>query len=52
MSECKAACLCDLCRCRPFSGDLCRRLNGLRICRDCLPSFARDVFSTSPDMIE
>ena len=52
MSECKAVCLCDLCHCMLFPGDLCYRLNGLCICRDCLPAFARDVFSTALEMIE
>lgn len=52
MSECNAVCLCDLCRRMLFSGDLCCRFNGLCICRDCLPTFARDVFSTAPEMIE
>ena len=52
MSECKAVCLCDLCNCMLFPGDLCYRLNGLCICRNCLPAFARDVFSTALEMIE
>lgn len=51
MSECKAVCLCDLCSTRLFSGDVCYRINGLCICRDCLPAFARDLFKSALELI-
>lgn len=52
MTECKTVCLCDLCGKQLFRGDFCYRLNGLCICRDCLPAFARECFASAPERIE
>ena len=40
-----------LCGAKLDSGDVCYRINGLCVCPDCLPAFARDFFRTALEII-
>ena len=51
MTRSNPLCLCDLCGEALERGDVCYRLNGLCVCADCLPDFARDYFRTALEVI-
>ena len=51
MIQSKTVCWCDLCGAELEVGDACYRLNGLCVCPDCLPEFARGFFRTALEVI-
>lgn len=51
MTKAKTVCRCALCGAELDSGDVCYRVNGLCVCPDCLPAFARDFFRTALEII-
>lgn len=52
MTKSKTTCWCDFCGAELEVGDVCYRMNGLCICLDCLPDYARYLFRTALEVIE
>lgn len=52
MTESETVCWCDLCGEDLCVGSLCYRLEGLRLCPDCLASYARTVFRSALETVQ
>ena len=52
MAEPKTVCLCDVCGVQLLLGDLCWRINGLCVCRDCLPACVGEDDLPATEMTE
>lgn len=44
-------CWCDRCGTELYAGEFCYRLDGLRICEDCLAGYARGYFRPALEIV-
>lgn len=52
MTEENAVCWCDLCGTELYRGEFCYRIEGRRICPDCLGEYARRRFCALLELVQ
>ena len=52
MTDSIPVCRCNFCGGELYAGNLCYRIDGARICRECFADWAKERFQTALELIE